>query len=490
MTNLETEPATLPPPTPTTPPPERRWARSDDRIVLGVAGGLGRALAVDPLLVRIVFVVLGLFSGVGILFYVAALALLADSPTSPPTSTIRRIAGGVVALIAARVLLDGDAQLPDAGWVVALGLLGAAVALWRGRAPEEMRSAPPEIDVQADADGGSTSDGWNTLIAKRRERPRPPRSPLGLLTIGAATVVGALVWLLGGNADDRGALAFGLATIVLGAGLVVGAFAGRARWLVVPALGTAAAAVIAAALGFAGVGLDHRSGDRTEFIQAEETVAPLYRTGIGSFELDFSNDASDASTEIDVGVGDLTVVVPDDAHVQIDARIGLGEINAFGSTRSGYRRALSTDYNTDGARMIKLKLRVGVGSIEVRRGFFESLPIVTAPAFLPDIPALQYFGDGTVLFEDNSIDFGDGRRIEADGSYQIPIVEQFPDGAVRLDNGAQIRADGTVLTPGGFVIPRQDTPPLATTTTSSTIAVTEPVAATTTPTTATSEVQP
>jgi phage shock protein PspC (stress-responsive transcriptional regulator) len=475
MTNLETEPATLPPPTPTSPPPERRWARSDDRIVLGVAGGLGRALAIEPMVVRIVFVVLGLFSGVGILIYIAGLALLADSPASPPPSTIRRVVGGGVALIAARMLLDGDAHLPDAGWVLALGLLGAAVVLWRGRAPEEFRSAPPEVDVQADAEGGSTSDGWNSLITKRRDRPRPPRSPLGLLTIGAATVVGALVWLLGGSADDRGALAFGLATLVLGAGLLVGTFAGRARWLIVPALGTATAAVAAAALSFAGVGLDHRSGDRHEFIDAGSTVAPVYRTGIGTFELDLSSYTSDASTEVDVGVGDLTVVVPDDARVQIDARIGLGEIDAFGSTRSGYRRALSLDNNTDGDRMIKLKLRVGVGSIDVRRGFtFIGPEPVTVPTFLPDIPdmpALQFFGDGTVLFEDGSIDFGDGRRIEANGTYQIPIVEQREDGSVALDNGAVIRADGVVESPGGFVIHR---PGVAVTATS----------------TATSEVQP
>ena len=475
MTNLETEPATLPPPTPTSPPPERRWARSDDRIVLGVAGGLGRALAIEPMVVRIAFVVLGLFSGVGILLYIAGLALLADSPTSPPPSTIRRIAGAGVALIAARVLLDGDAHLPDAGWVLALGLLGAAVALWRGRAPEEMRSAPPDVDVQTDAEGGSTSDRWNSLITKRRERPRPPRSPLGLLTMGAATVVGALVWLLGGDADDRGALAFGLATLVLGAGLLVGAFAGRARWLIAPALGTATAAVVAAALSFAGVGLDHRSGDRHEFIDAGSTVAPLYRTGIGTFELDLSSYTSDASTEVDVGVGDLTVVVPDDAHVQIDARVGLGEINAFGSTRSGYRRSLSLDNNTDGARMIKLKLRVGVGSIDVRRASFFSGPRpVTVPSLLPNIPhipALQFFGDGTELLQDGSIDFGDGWRIEADGTYQIPIVVQNPDGSVQLDNGAVIRADGVVVSPGGFVIHR-------------------PGAAVTTTSTATSEVQP
>ena len=48
MTNLETEPAPLPPPTPLSPPHENRWARSADRVVLGVAGGLGRALALEP----------------------------------------------------------------------------------------------------------------------------------------------------------------------------------------------------------------------------------------------------------------------------------------------------------------------------------------------------------------------------------------------------------------------------------------------------------
>jgi phage shock protein PspC (stress-responsive transcriptional regulator) len=468
MTNIETAQDTLPPPTPATPPPERRWARSDDRIVLGVAGGLGRALAIEPLLVRIAFVVLGLFSGVGILLYVAALLLLADSSTSPPPSTARRILGGVAILIAAQWLFSGNAQLPDAGWVVAIGLLGAAVALWRGRAPAEVRSAPPVLDVQPDADGTSIGDRWNTLTAQRRERPRPPRSPLGLLTVGAATVIGALVWLLGGSADDRGALAFGAATVALGAGLLIGAFAGRARWLIVPALATATAAVGAAALSFAGVGLDHHSGDRTEYVGADGTVAPVYRTGMGSFELYLADYSRDASTEVDVAVGDLTVVVPDDAHVQIDARVGVGSIDALGSTRNGYRRTLSLDSNKNGARMISLKLRVGVGNIDVRREtFFNGDPSLTVPTVLvgPELIPSQYFGDGTVLYVDGSIDFGDGRRIEADGSYQIPIVAQNQDGSVQLDNGAMVKADGTVVTPGGFVIPRTPVVSLSTTTT-------------------------
>ncbi|MEP7112511.1 MAG: PspC domain-containing protein [Ilumatobacteraceae bacterium] len=460
MTNLATEPSPLPPPTPATvPTQERRWARSNERVVFGVAGGLGRALAIDPLFVRIAFVVLGLFSGVGIVVYAACLALLADSPTSPPPSTLRRIAGGVAVLISMRWLFNGEARLPGAGWVVAIGLLGTAIALWRGRTPVESLVAPPVAALQADVDGGSTSDRWDVLTKQRRERPRPPRSALGLLTLGAATVVGALVWLLAGAAN-RGALAFGWATMVLGAGLVVGTFAGRARWLLVPALATATAAVAASAMSFAGVDLNHRSGDRNEFIQAGSTVANEYRTGIGNFELDLSNYSDDVSTAVDVAVGNLTVVVPENAEVQIDAAIGVGSIDALGSTRNGYRRRLSLNHNQVGTQVIKLNLRVGVGNLEVRRGsFFDGAPEILVPTSLVvDIPVSQAFGDGTALLADGSIDFGDGWRIEADGSYQIPIIVQNLDGSVELENGVTIRADGTVVTLGGFVIPRPGTP--------------------------------
>ena len=221
------------------------------------------ALAIEPLFVRIAFVVLALFSGVGILLYIACLALLADSPTSPPVGVIRRIGGAVAVLLSARWLFSGDARLPDAGWVVAIALLGGAVALWRGRTVADVASAPVPTETSTGSDGGSTSDRWDSWTKARRDRPRPPRSALGLLTIGAATVVGALVWLLAGT-GNRGTLAFGWATVVLGAGLVVGTFAGRARWLIVPALATAVAAVAASALSFAGVGLADRSGNRTD----------------------------------------------------------------------------------------------------------------------------------------------------------------------------------------------------------------------------------
>ena len=462
--------------------------------MLGVASGLGRALAIEPLVIRIAFVVLALFSGVGVVLYIAALLLLADSPSSPPSSTFRRVAGSVVILLSARWLFSGNARLPDAGWVVAIGLLGIAVALWRGRSPLDVRSAPPAPEALASSEGGTTTHRWETWT-QRRDRSRPPRSALGLLTIGAATVVGSLVWLVGSD-NSRGSQAFGWATVVLGAGLLVGTFAGRARWLIVPAVATSVAAVGAAALSFAGASIDHRSGSRTEFIGAESVVLPRYSNGLGDFDLVLSDYPSDLSTAVDVGVGKLTVEVPEDARVQIDARVGVGSIDAFGSSRSGYRRLLSLDDNKSSAHVMKLKLSVGVGSIEVRRGpFFGGppglvvVPTVLSPittAITPDIPVSKYFGDGTVLFEDGSIDFGDGRRIEANGSYQIPIVEQRSDGSVQLDNGAVVRADGTVVSPGGFVIPRVVSVAPTTTVFSQPPGVTT----TTVPTTASSGVQP
>ena len=469
--NLETESAPLPPPTPTaTPPHDHRWARSDDRIVLGVAAGLGRALAIDPLLIRIAFVVLGLFSGVGVLVYVAALLLLADSPTSPPPSTVRRIVGIVAALVAQTWMFNGDANLPDAGWVVAIGLFGAAVALWRGR---RLRDTGTAVDPQTDSSGGSTTEQWRSLTTERPKRPKEPRSPLGLLTVGAATVIGALVWLANEHARNRGVWAFGWATVVLGIGLLVGAFVGRARWLILPAIATTLAALAASALSFAGVGLGHRTGDDSVYIGADSTVAARYRRGIGDFELIIADYPRDVSAVVEVGVGKLTVIVPDNARVQVDARVGVGLIDAFGTTNNGYRRVLAVDDNTTGSPTIQLKLRVGIGNIEVRHGSFFKGPVIKVPTppLAPDGPVLRVFGDGTRLFADGSISFDDGSRIEADGSYQIPIVAQNIDRSVQLENGAVIRADGVVVTPGGFTIE----PPGAATNPAPTTAPTAPV---------------
>jgi phage shock protein PspC (stress-responsive transcriptional regulator) len=71
---------------PTAPPPpsgrdpwRRRPHRSiTDRKIAGVAGGLGRALRIDPIVLRVLFVVLTIFGGFGALLYVLGWLLLPD----------------------------------------------------------------------------------------------------------------------------------------------------------------------------------------------------------------------------------------------------------------------------------------------------------------------------------------------------------------------------------------------------------------------------
>jgi phage shock protein PspC (stress-responsive transcriptional regulator) len=56
--------------------PLRRPA--DDRMIAGVAAGAARAFGVDPLIVRIGFVVLTLFGAVGVVLYLAGWVLIPD----------------------------------------------------------------------------------------------------------------------------------------------------------------------------------------------------------------------------------------------------------------------------------------------------------------------------------------------------------------------------------------------------------------------------
>ena len=56
---------------------------STDRKISGVAGGLAAHLGVDPVLVRVGFAVSILFSGAGLLAYLAMLALVPADDAAP-----------------------------------------------------------------------------------------------------------------------------------------------------------------------------------------------------------------------------------------------------------------------------------------------------------------------------------------------------------------------------------------------------------------------
>ena len=64
---------------------ERLYRSESDRIIAGVCGGLAAYLHVDPLILRILFVVLAILNGIGVLVYLA-LWIVVPSAGSQATS--------------------------------------------------------------------------------------------------------------------------------------------------------------------------------------------------------------------------------------------------------------------------------------------------------------------------------------------------------------------------------------------------------------------
>jgi phage shock protein C len=105
-------------------------------VIAGVCAGLGRYLGIDPVLLRIAFVILALAGGGGVVLYVIGWILIPEEKpgeelgSAPPSSTetLRLVAGGV--LIAVGVILLLNLSIPRIGkylWPLALVAIGVAV---------------------------------------------------------------------------------------------------------------------------------------------------------------------------------------------------------------------------------------------------------------------------------------------------------------------------------------------------------------------------
>ena len=130
--------------------PKRLLRSRDDRVIAGVAGGLGRYFDIDPVIARIAFAVSVLFGGLGVIAYIAAAIFVpSDDGTGAPAPTSRgqAIARGtglvllaIVALCGFGTLVAGAAFVTGLGYglvvaaaIVAIGILLVALS-FRGSA--------------------------------------------------------------------------------------------------------------------------------------------------------------------------------------------------------------------------------------------------------------------------------------------------------------------------------------------------------------------
>ncbi len=65
---------------------KKLYRSQTDRILAGVCGGLGQYLGLDPTVIRVIFAVLTVFSGTGLLLYIILMLIIPLEPSGSMTS--------------------------------------------------------------------------------------------------------------------------------------------------------------------------------------------------------------------------------------------------------------------------------------------------------------------------------------------------------------------------------------------------------------------
>jgi predicted membrane protein len=207
-------------------------------------------------------------------------------------------------------------------------------------------------------------------------QPIPPatdeRGPaVATVLVGALLVLVGIAWLLdasGVTVPWRAVLPAVL--IAVGLATAAGAFQGRQHGLM--AVGVALMAVLSVAVATnwdLDVPLASGVGERRE---APSTPADLegYRLGVGNFRLDLRRlqvPPGTTSVEARVGIGELTVEVPDGVSVEVTASSGLGEVQVFGDHQSGFGSRIDAASEVGGDRRLEIDARIGLGQVRVNR---------------------------------------------------------------------------------------------------------------------------
>lgn len=381
MTSNDTLVAAPPPAGPTARPPLRR--STTDRIIGGVCGGIAQRFGVDPLIIRVAFVVAVLAGGSGLLMYLALWLIVPDDRDTTSASTtrspVRLILGILLGVGAVFAALSWLTQLGGLAGVVVGGFI-VGVVIWLYQRP---RTAPPPV-AHPDPDWAPPTGfayGGTGYPATSAATPLPPRNPsyLGLITLGFAILVGAgLAAATAAGIISVGIVA-GLAAVlgVLALGLLVGAFRGHAKWLVAIAL------PLALLLGVAGQVQSFIPGQSLSNVGVrswQPTGPAALNLGAGEAVLDLRPWAATGTppgprdvVAADVGLGQLTVIVPPTWKAEITATARAGEIVVNGKTlRSDtpsqqFDGTLTPSGGGDATGTITLVLSVDMGEIDIRQ---------------------------------------------------------------------------------------------------------------------------
>lgn len=385
-----------------------------DRKVAGVAGGLARHLDIDPVILRVAFVVLAFFGGAGLILYGALWLLLPEEGNESAPLGLddrsRSIALILVGVIAGLALLGDSAGAFHFPWPLAVLALVVLLFLHRrdrgsrpplpagptpgapvagdptpyvasypapGEAPEQATDpatyqGPAQVtgwapDYTPEGYGATAYQPYGPAMPARMRSPRK-RGPIlfwfTLALIALAEGALGIVDLAGAAVADPAYPA--LAVAITGAMLLVGAFFGRAGGLILVGLVSAVALAATTAAGKV------ETSTVYENPRSAVAVADSYQISAGELIVDLTDvtdlQALDGRTiRVSADVGRVEVIVPARADVTAFADVhGPGEIQLFGEGTDGVDTELtrSHDGGTDVPR-ITIDADLSVGQIEV-----------------------------------------------------------------------------------------------------------------------------
>jgi phage shock protein PspC (stress-responsive transcriptional regulator) len=440
--------------------------------VAGVAGGLGRAFGIDPVLFRVGFVVLLFAGGFGLLFYVLAWLLLpADGDEvsagesllgrgQSSTPPILAVGLGIVAVMAiasvfswglpvAPLIIGGlifvlvmrkrgrmggcarhggpSQQVGD--WSAQMGQQaeswGAQAEQWVARQPwsgtppttghpgngnqppspfekpafwdeDSVGGAPgankvnlskdaPAAKAEPTAPAEPTPPAWDPLgvapfawdLPEPSPAPAPPPVPqsrgvIGRITMGAVLLVGGLatVGIFAGWWHLTWAGVAASALVVVALGLLIGSLRGRGQGLIGPGIFLSALTIALTITGIDGTG---GYGQQTWRPTTVNSVDSQYVLNGGQGELDLRGltipAGTTVTTEVEVRAGQASVIVPDDANVNVTCTTNAGDVDCLGNVESGlHKQTSNVQTGSTDQGQINLSVHVGAGQAEVRNG--------------------------------------------------------------------------------------------------------------------------
>ena len=116
-------------------------------------------------------------------------------------------------------------------------------------------------------------------------------------------------------------------------------------------------------------------GDRTFHPGTAAELAGGYEMGVGSMKVDMRDvdlPAGRTDLRLDLGMGEIQVLVPEDTCVTTDAEVGVGAVNVGDGDQGG----IDVDVNDDrpvapGVEELHVIADVGVGHVAVGDRFFD-----------------------------------------------------------------------------------------------------------------------